>query len=129
MSNDMSEFMYAAMLFSLQLRAWIPPVTEAPLDQLVVEQLLEALSGPIIACEKQDGWILQTRRSGAFRSSTLRGQVRALDSFVDYAMTDTAALGVNRSRWAPLIGVSNCYFIPIRMNCLFCFSHIAKVFV
>ena len=68
--------------------------------------LFEALTGPLLPCEREDGFILAQKRSRTVTTGTLRKQVAHLGSFLDYTMTDADALGFELARWSPLIPVS-----------------------
>ena len=71
----------------------------------MAEDFLGALTGPMLPCEEQGGWILQQLDSG-MRTSTLRAQVAALADLLDYFFTDSVALGFELQRWSPLVNVS-----------------------
>ena len=90
----------------LQLRLWLPEITGKPVDTMVADHLLAALSGPMLPLERRDGWILATQRSDLLRSDTMRAQLAAVIKLLDYVMTDSVALGVDTNRWAPLVNVS-----------------------
>lgn len=114
-----------------QVRLWVPAIVDKYLENTVAEDLLRALTGPILPCEEEGGWILAQKNSGKLRTATLRGHIRALGDFIDYLFTDALALGFDAQRWSPLIGVSQhdnkrfdclCSLTVFAAGCMLLFS-------